>query len=81
MAGKHSTTSRYHGLVAGFAASAFALLAMLSTQQYEANTVTAAVNRRPAIMTNYRSTGANCIAVKNKSQRTTAASYRFCRSK
>lgn len=80
MAGKKSTTSRYHGLVAGFAASAFALLALLSTQQYEANTVTASVVRRPSVMVNYRSS-ATCIPVKNKTERTMVANYRFCRSK
>jgi len=80
MAGKASTNSRYHGLVAGFAASAFALLGMLSSQQYEANTVTASVVRRPALMVNYRSS-ANCIAVKDKNERSTVSNYRFCRSK
>lgn len=71
--------SRYQRLVAAFAASAFALLAFLSVQQYEANTVTAAVMRKPSVMTNYRSSG--CIAIKNKNQRGVANNYRLCRAK
>ena len=74
---KKSSSSRYQRLVAGFAASAFALLGMLSMQQYEANETTASVSRRPAVMTNYR-TSRNCIVlkgVKNVQQN----NYRVCR--
>ncbi len=70
--------SRYQRLVAGFAASAFALLTMLSIQQHEANTVTAEVVRHPAVMTNYRN---GCLVIKNKNQRLVTNNYRFCKTK
>ena len=79
MAKKPSSSTRYQRLVAGFAASAFALLGMLSTQQHEANEITASVLRKPAVMTNYRSSG--CIARTNKAQRHAAANYHVCLSK
>lgn len=46
-------SSQYQKLVAGFAASAFALLGMLSMQQHEANTLSASVVGHAVVMTSY----------------------------
>ncbi len=74
---KKKSSSHYQRLVAGFAASAFALLGMLSLQLQEANTVTADVASRPSIMTNYRSSK-NCITVVGR--KVSQNNYRVCRS-
>lgn len=50
---KKTTSSKYQKLVAGFAASAFALLGMLSMQQHEANTLSASVVGHAVVMTSY----------------------------
>lgn len=62
---KKTPSSQYHKLVAGFAASAFALLGLLSMQQHEVNTVSASVIEHATVMTNYRS-GQTCVMVKQK---------------
>ena len=72
---KHSSSHRYQQLVAGFAASAFALLGMLSMQLHEANVTAASVSERATVMTNYRSSG-NCISVKGARMQN---NYRVCR--
>lgn len=74
---KKKSSPHYQRLVAGFAASAFALLGMLSMQQQEANTVTADVASRPSIMTNYRSSK-NCIVIKGQ-RNVQQNNYRVCR--
>ncbi len=74
---KKKSSSHYQRLVAGFAASAFALLGTLSMQQFEANTVTADVASRPAVMTNYRSSK-NCIVLKGQ-KNVRQNNYRVCR--
>jgi hypothetical protein len=74
---KKSSSSHYQRLVAGFAASAFALLGMLSMQLQEANTVTADVASRPAVMTNYRSSK-NCIVIRGQ-RNVQQNNYRVCR--
>jgi hypothetical protein len=74
---KKTSSSHYQRLVAGFAASAFALLGMLSMQQYEANQVTADVAERPTVMTNYRSSK-NCIVIKGQ-RNVQQNNFRVCR--
>ncbi len=74
---KKNSSSHYQRLVAGFAASAFALLGMLSMQQFEANSVTADVVERPTVMTNYRSSK-NCIVLKGQ-RNVKQNNYRVCR--
>jgi hypothetical protein len=70
-------SSRYQRLVAGFAASAFALLGLLTFQQHQANVVTAEVTRRPAVMTNYRN---GCVVVRSKAHQVAAGNFRLCHS-
>lgn len=65
----------YKKLVIAFAASAFVLLSMLSVQQYESNTQTAAVVRRSTVLTNYRH---NCLTRVRANQRGTARNYHLC---
>jgi hypothetical protein len=72
--GKKSS-SRYQQLVMSFAASSFALLALLSVQQLEANTVTAEVVRHAPVLTNYRASG-NCIAQASGKK---VVHFRMCR--
>lgn len=74
--GKHS---RYTRLVAAFATSAFALLAMLTIQQYEANTVTASALRNAATMTDYRPAKTCIVRKVSREQRQAAANFRVCR--
>jgi hypothetical protein len=74
--GKKHSRSRYQQLAMGFAASAFALLTVLTVQQYEANIVTAEVTRDAPVLTNYRSSR-NCLAVKKGTRKVT--NYRLCR--
>jgi hypothetical protein len=73
---KNHSSHRFQQLVAGFAASAFALLGMLAFEQHTANTVSASVAERATVMTNYRSS-ANCIVLKGK--RVSQSNYRICR--
>ncbi len=49
----HAHSSRYARLVAGFAASSFALLGLLGMQQYEANTITASAVDHAIVLSNY----------------------------
>lgn len=49
----HPHSSRYARFTAAFAASAFALLTMVSLQQHEANTLTAEVVRNAHVLTSY----------------------------
>jgi hypothetical protein len=74
---KNHSSHRYQQLVAGFAASAFALLGMLAFEQHTANTVSASAVENASVLTNYRSSG-NCIAVKGK--RVSQNNYRVCRT-
>lgn len=53
MARKKPSNHRYQRLAAGFAASAFALLGMLASQQHEANTVTASIVDSATVLTVY----------------------------
>lgn len=53
MAHTPSKHSRYERLAIGFAASAFALLGMLASRQYEANSVTASVADTALVLTTY----------------------------
>jgi hypothetical protein len=51
--GKSQSHSRYTRLVAGFAASAFALLGLLGSQQRESNQVTASVVDHAVVLSSY----------------------------
>lgn len=53
MARKKPSNHRYQRLVAGFAASAFALLGVLASQQHEANSVSASVIDTANVLTVY----------------------------
>lgn len=54
MSGNTHCGSRYARLVAAFAVSAFTLLALLTVQQKEANTVVASTVRYATTMTRYQ---------------------------
>jgi hypothetical protein len=75
---KKPQISRYQRLVAGFAASAFALLGTLCVQQQEANTVSAELRPQSVVMTNYRGSVERCVQRLARADRATAGNIRNC---